>query len=606
MTALAIAPATSNGTSNGATASAAAANFTWLGYQNREYADRVDGWTRDFRRYIGGDEMLPELQVFDWETKDQGHHKQRQSEAVYINLPRAHVSTVTGHLRRHAPTPGKGLSFGALGDVRERDAMDTPTRAELLWYNLDGVGNDGSSWPVWWDSVDELAQVFGHMWVMVESPDTAPVSFQDELNGSRPYGTMFTPIEVPNWYFRAGQLQFAVVKVIVQEPRLVDGAYVDPANYPPGYFVLIRKGWDGFGEQFAEGGWWLFDNAMAPVLDEAGGQKMGRWDNTDGEIPMFLHYGRTGRGSIDHPRISASDTMELGQLATEMMNTRSARKFDFWDACASKLFVLGATPDVMKVVTATYQRSQLVSVPMAVDEETGDKSAVTIYDGSTGTVAAEVADKLEASQWETSRRLMLSKVTTPGESGKSKDAGFVEASAPELVRRAMLREQSENNFLFFACKRWGQRPDAYSLWPREFDLQPLVDDIDALLATLRLTSADSATLDVELVMTSIKERGVITDEATLKKIRSELETSRAQKAAQKAADLTALNQANAARRAGGAGGAPAGPPGAAAGTGAAAGAPANANAAPGAQPGDFTVTQSAKQLVLDDAGARAG
>lgn len=507
--------------------------YEWLSDEHPEYAARKAGWERDERRAMGGDDVLEELAPFDYEEKGDAHYKLRLSEAVYINLPRQHASTVTGHLRKSG---ANSVTFGSLGDVRPRDEIaGEVTRAELAWYNIDGIGNDGSGYEAWWDTIDELAQVTGHIWVGVEASESAPISFQDELNGLRPFGVYYSPLEVPNWHYVNGKLMWIVIKAATEQPRLEGDKLVRAEGDSAGYYLMVAAGWKGFGPTFEGGGWWLF-NADKELIEG----RTGQFVNTNGEIPFFRHYGRKAKGTTKKPVSSASDTMELGQLAIEMMNTRSARKFDFWDACGSKLFVLGATEDVMTTVVETYKKSQLVSVPQAQDEETGTKWTPQIYDGSTGTVAADVADKLEESQWKTARRLSIEKVTTPGESGISKEAGFAEASAPDLARRAMLREESENTFLHFLCLRWGVAPDASSRWSQEIDLAPLVDEIDAMFATLELSGAESDTLTIELVMSALEERGVIADAATLKKIRGELEAKMAAKAAQKEADRQAF------------------------------------------------------------------
>jgi hypothetical protein len=513
-------------------------DLMWLAEEHPEYTARKASWAREERRLAGGDDVLTELQNFDWEEVNGVHHKARIAQALYINLPLKHASTVTGHLRKHAPRPGQGLSFGALGDVRERGDIDTPERAELAWYNLDGIGSDGSSWESWWDAVDVNAQATGHRWIMVEAPDSSPQNYEDELAGDRPFAVEYSPLEVINWMYVKGVLQFAVIRTFVDLPHVEGGRFVGRKPTDMGYYLLVRKGCKLLGDEFAGGGWWVFDYERKP-LDG----REGTWDKTKGEIPLFPHFGRKARGTTEKPVMSQSDTMELGQLAVSMMNAKSARLFDFWDACASKIFMLGATPEVMKVVSPMYKSSQLVAVPRGQDKDTGEKFQPTVYDGSTGAVVADVADRLEASQWESARQMSMEKVTQPGESGASKDAGFAEASAPDLVRRAMLREQSENTLLYFLALRWGAKPDAYSQWGRKFDLNPLVDEIDATFVTMQESGLDSATLAVELVMSAISERKVITDDTLLKKVRTELEAGVKQKAAQKQADLELFRNA---------------------------------------------------------------
>lgn len=513
-------------------------DLSWLDAKHPEYVRREVAWEREERRLAGGDDVLSELQTFDWEDVGGAHYKSRVAQALYVNLPLHHASLVTGHLRKHAPRPKAGLDFGALGEVRERDRMDKPERAELIWYNVDGTGSDGSGWEAWWDAVDVNAQGTGHRWILVEAPESAPATYEDEVNGDRPYLVEFSPLDVRNWLYVAGVLQFAVLRVPVSHPRVEGGKFVGYEEGDWGYYLLVRKGCELLGEAFSGGGFWIFDKAKK-LLDG----REGTWDRTNGEIPLFPHFGRKARGTTKRPAMSQSDTMELGQLAVAMMNARSARLFDFWDACASKLFVLGASPETMKVVSDMYKRSQVVAVPRATDPESGERYQPTIHDGSTGAVAADVADKLEASLWEAARKMSMEKVSTPGESGVSKDAGFAEASAPDLVRRAMLREQSENIALHFLCLRFGVAPDAYSVWPREFQITELASEIDLMFETVERSGVESTTLAIEMLLTAIEERGIISDAKLLKTIRAEMESAVEEKKAQAEADRETLRAA---------------------------------------------------------------
>jgi hypothetical protein len=500
-----------------------------------EYYARRDAWIREERRLMGGDEVLTELTNFDWEDKNGAHYRGRQSKAVYPNIGLQHAATITGHLAKHRPLPNKGMDFGTLGQVRARDKINsTPTRGELIWYNINGVGNDGAQFDAWLDDVDIRAQATGHRWLMVESPTSRPTNYNDELRGMRPFAVEYSPLLVTNWYFANGQLRWAVVRVQTQAMKVVNGVFDVRYVNRLGYYLLVADGEDSLGDQYREGGWWTFTPERRFIAHE-------RWTNTLGQIPLFRHFGRMSTGTTSNPASSASDTMELGQLAISMMNARSAREFDFWDACASKVYFLGADSEVMKVVVDGWSSSNLIAVPPKRNED-GTSTPVTVHDGSTGAVISTVADALEKAQWEMARELSISKVTsTPNSSGASKDAGFAEASAPDLTRRAILREQTENMLLYFFELRFGaQTPRAYALWPREFDLEPLVDDIDAMFDTLRRSSVTSGTMEVELILQSLVERGLITDTATLATIKDELSQAFLDKQAQSNMDKAIL------------------------------------------------------------------
>src|SRR5688500_2953427 len=87
-------------------------------------ANRV-AWQREERRLAGGDSVLTELTQFDGESST--GFEARKRKATYVNFVRMHTSTVTGRLRVHAPTPGKGLNYGSqMGEVRTRDKITVP------------------------------------------------------------------------------------------------------------------------------------------------------------------------------------------------------------------------------------------------------------------------------------------------------------------------------------------------------------------------------------------------------------------------------------------------------------------------------------------------
>lgn len=507
----------------------------WLDTKHPEFIRRDPIWEIDERRFEGGAEVKDEeLQPFDYEEKDDDHHKARKREAVFPMLPLAHALKVTGHLRKHAaPRPGKGYDFGNLGEVREREKIDTPTKGELFYYNVDGVGGDGSSLPAFLDFVDQRAQVYGHMFVMAEASENTPRSFQDEIDGDRPFAVPYTPREVHNYHFTKGQAQFYIIRTPIGDPELDSGGRLDMST-EDGYYLLVRRGWRGFGDYFAQGGWWLFDSEKKYIRD-------GRWNRTRGEIPMVVFYGRMARGTKKNRAMSASDTTELGALAVEIMNVRSARKYDYWDAASSKTFFLNADADVMKHVVPQWQASHLVGVPPHVNDK-GETQAVTVHDGSTGAVAAAISDAILKEEWETARQISVDKIIGVADSsGESKEVGFQTQSVPQIVQRIYLREMAENSLLRFIEMRWGYvRPRAYAQWKYDIDLLPLVDDIDKMFDTLRRASVTSGSLEVEMIMTALMERIPGMKPSLLTTIRNELVASVEEKKIQQEADLAIL------------------------------------------------------------------
>ncbi|HYC31401.1 MAG TPA: hypothetical protein VEB59_03880, partial [Gemmatimonadales bacterium] len=234
------------------------------------YRAHKAAWAREERRLFGGDAVLPELAQWKGETDD--FYAVRTASASYLELPHKHASILVGHLRRKAPP----LNYGTgMGEVRARDKITRPTLSELFDYNCDGVGSDGSQLAAWLDGLQERACATGHRYVLVDMPDQAtlrairragdraevgPVTFQDQVEGFRPYLVEYSPLAVPNWEETKGVLQWAVLRVPVSPAKVVDdqGRRARTAT-EPGYLVLVRKGYQGLGAKHQNGGWWLFD-----------------------------------------------------------------------------------------------------------------------------------------------------------------------------------------------------------------------------------------------------------------------------------------------------------------------------------------------------------
>lgn len=504
-------------TTNGVSA-ARLGELQWLDTPHTIYEAQEKAWRREERRLYGGDAVLEELTRFDGESTPS--FEDRQKKASYVNLPLAHARAITGELSRKRPTLGKGLFLGKLGEVRPRSKLQGRLSfAELFYYNVDGVGQDGSEFPAFMDAVDERAQATGHRWLMVESPQGAGglLPLRDVLDGQRPYVVEYSPLDVTNWSIVRGRLQFAVIRTPAEEARVTEGEFV--GENENGYYLLVRKGYDRLGPAFAGGGWWLFDKDKN-LIDAR------PWAYASGDIPMWIHYGQRSHGTQEHPALSRSSTMELGQIAVALMDATSARYYDFWDACSSHLYFLGATPDIMAAIAQQAEkRSMLIGVPHATGPE-GELKPITVHDGSMGAVSADVAKSVIDALFQEAREQSFQQITsTPDSSGASKEAGHAENKAPILAMRARERQQSENTLLHFVELRFGiSEPTASSEWPTDFDLAPLVEAVDEAFDMLRRSKLRSRTAEIQMALTSLEERGIVNEEnrATIK---AELEAS---------------------------------------------------------------------------------
>lgn len=508
-----------------------AKKLDWLDALHPVYRDWERVWERNERRLEGGDAIKDELIIFDWETRsgEPGvgvtrpgeHYEHRQEEATYINFPEMLAATLVDHVMQEAPVPGAGLNFGQLGEVRRQaDRNGIPTAAELVYYNADGVGSDGSQWDNFWSGVTVRAMATGHRWLMVEAPRQSPENLEQErLQGRRPYLVEFSPLNVTNWFYRDGQLQFLVVRVHVDEPRIDEtGKFASEQSIEEdGYLLMVRDGFANLGPEFAGGGWWLFNSEHDLV-------NTGTWDLTNGEIPAWPHFYQRYDGRRGAPALSRPGLTEVGNLAVSYMNLSSAADFDAWDAAQSILFMLGVEPTNFNIVDEKI-RSGSRFIPVPVGSET--ERPPELKDGSMGAVAAEVFDRRLDRKLSEARHLgVFGTSISPYASGVSKEAEFQGLKAPRLSTIASELEASQNTAIRFLELRWGFRnPSGAVRWTRDFDLVPVRDKVTRLFTIERLAMMKSPTLGRIAMMAAARDLGVMPDSNEEEQIESEYEES---------------------------------------------------------------------------------
>lgn len=542
----------------------------WLTQEHPLYTLKKAEWATNERRFRGGSGVLTELQRFDWEAGPSGilpfdrsqeqaiqaeveakllagatttHYAARQLHATYINFPESFASLLIGHLMRQAPTKDQSLNFGTLGTVQRAEGQALPSNAELVYYNADGVGNDGSQWDNYWTSVGKRSMAFGHLWLMVEAARIRAESQADEIAGRRPYLLSYSPLEVTNWFFDEGQLQWAIVKFRYRAPKL-EGQTLAGNKWVDGRRLMVRAGFQGFGTTYAGGGWWDFDEQGAEISGRSG-----TWQNTGGQIPMWVHYYER-----DKDQMSRSGAFELGQAAVAYMNMASAADYDAWDAAQSITYFLGVDAEGFNLAADKYKAGgKLVPVPM----NEMSKTAPTIYDGSAGAVASGVFQaRLDAIRAVVREVASLEASGGPDASGLSKQMGFLDAKSPRLRLLASEFESSQMTALHFLEKRFGDRsgvevtPEGAVAWPRDFDLAPLLDQIREFLDVQQAAGVTSTRLTARAVVRAAEETGLLTDDDDSDEIETEIRIGIEAGAAgdlRDQADLTELTDAEPAK-----------------------------------------------------------
>lgn len=495
--------------------------YAFLRQEHPIYTRTKRAWMRDERRYRGGDGVLKELTRFAWETGPE-HYESRQGKATYVPFGALKAGVLTGHLMSNAPRAGAGLNFGTLGEVRPKDEKRTePTRAELIAFNVDGLGNQGSQWETWWASVHRWAMVTGHRWIMATTPREQPANQADEAKGLHPYLWHLSPLRVPNHHTDELGLAWAVITIPVREMQLVDGKLKGNAG-ATGYMLVVRAGVTLFGAEFEGGGWWTFDSKCNPT------GARGNWAATGGEIPLWPHFAERDEGTTEEPAMSRPQLTELMQIAVSLMDICSAADFDAIDAAASIQWLLGVDPDghnaAMKVI---QEGGRWVPLPAPVSDGPGT-TRVDVKDGSMGAVTSEVFQRRIDALLELARQHFQTQASSPDASGESKRMGFLEGIGPQLARYASELEASQNTGIHFLEMLFGRpggalvMPTGEVQWAQQWDLSPLTADIDEMFSLQQKAGVSSPTLTASLLSLAVEQKGLIVDLNVLRTIRAEL------------------------------------------------------------------------------------
>lgn len=487
------------------------------------HAQSDDDWGREERRLHGGYPMLVELERFTNETDPSYTSRQRQSPL--INFGKVHASIVIGHLNEVAPMP----SYGTMGDVRERKAIPRgqETPAERFHFNANGVGSNGLTFTALASGIQMRSLATGFRWTMVEMPvrrtttgkaipEDRPISQVDVIAGHRPFIVEYSPRAVPMWDLEDGRLNWAVVRTAWRN----DGLWT-PSTGDKGYYLLVRQGYTGLGGEFEGGGWWLFDPQKAL-------SRTGTWARTKGEIPMSIFAVDESEGTDDYPAVASMPLMELNQLSSGLMNRISERNWNARQAAKSQKHILGAEPKTFnEAVELTISGSYYIPWQPFVGPD-GSAVIPTIYDGANGAVESSVYAEIIRSTIEEAHEIMVRQLTsTPDSTGRSKEAGFNEATSPLLSALATRRESWENTIIPWVEMRAGaEQPSGFVSWPTEFDLTPVIQKVDRAIDRMLKIGARSPTLEARMVEATATEDGVWpTKESDAAVVRDELTAS---------------------------------------------------------------------------------
>lgn len=513
------------------------AKYDWLDSTHPVYERWVERWKVNERRLRGGDSVLGELHPFDWEVAEgRKNYELRQREATYMNFAEMFLVAMSGHLLREAPMADDDLSFGTLGLVQRQEGQVDPTLAELIYFNVDNAGQDGSQWNPFWMGVWRRAAATGHRWLYVDAPPQPPGTVADQLRGGlRPWVVEYSPVKVPNWDVDAQGLRWAIVRTGTRRAVVNADGKLGGNKGERGYLLLVRAGVTELGTEFSDGGWFAFTAKKEPT------GAFGDWGATGGEIPMCpLFYRRDYGLDSDkeeeiEPAMSLPGITELGQSAIGYMNLSSAADFDVWDSAKSMTWLRGVDVESYNLAMQKKQEgSRYVPLKPAAGGMSGQQIVPEVQDSgqSAQAVAATfegaLKRKREEAQWLAVREASAGLDT----SAVRVEMGFIEGKSPLLALAASELEQAQNTVLRWLELRADRavRPTAVVAWTRTFDLTDTMDSIKKVFSLEQQIGVSSPTLRGLAMHRAAKESGLVTDDDELAQIQQEYEASAQQKA----------------------------------------------------------------------------
>lgn len=495
-------------------------------------------WRMNERRLRGGWRVMQELRRFRWEINAGATaYDERVKRAVYMNFPAMHTAVTVGHIFRKHPAPGEGFDTGSLGEVRKLGDTAEPTLGTVIWRSTDGVGRTGSLWPRWWGKVARFAMATGHRWIHVEASMEAPASVGDQLTrGKRPYLVERSPNDVPDFHYELGVLQYAIIRFPMRRIRISDAGEIQGNDNQRGYLLMTRAASEAVPRQYRDGGWFMFGPDKAPLVLN-GRRMVGRFETTEGDIPMFPFYFERDEGTDDDPAMSRPAITELGALAVNDMDIVSAANYNLWRACSGVEHILGVHKDSWKLAKEKGDEGSQW-IPWAADPVQG--IVPSVVSSSAGAVASDITKaRLDLIRNDAKTISASHAASEPDSSGISKRAGFGETKAPLLADFAAEIEQGMNLALFYLAKRLGVTPDASVAWPREFDVIPGDVRIRNFLEQQNLAKVTSPTATAAAMVAAVQDAGFVPDGTEMDKVRKEYETA-ALAAMEQAAQFAAL------------------------------------------------------------------
>jgi hypothetical protein len=526
------------------------------------YTANIHTWRANERRFRGGRAVAAELTPFDWEVRNRiGHYRHRQTKIVYDNYPARYVESITGHIVRE----DLKVEWDSLGDPASDKDL-----AKLFNESVDGTSKDASSFSAFAKEQIGWSIVTGHRWIFADSTREPGRNIADAKAGRRGFLSGISPTIVPDFHYVDGGLGYFILRIARRSPS-INARNQWSSGEIVHHILMTRAGFDGFGNEFKGGGWWEFDDKSDLV---PGGS--GNWDSTEGEIPVsLLYYARddydakldtddpyiglnslpvTGKAAernaalaplfLNDTTISRSGTEVLGQIASVLMDIRSAHVFDVLDGAKGIQWMLNVGQKAHGIgMKMLAEGSRWPALPPAQGGSQGAAPPMQIVDSAAGVMSSQAFAAITEPLVNLATGMaMLEALGAMDASGVAKNVTFQHREGARLADVATEGEQSFRTALGYLAARSGLKnwQGSVSL-NKKFDLTEFGERLLALFNAETLAGIRSETADSEGMAQLVKELRIATDPKVLGDIVGEYKKSAKERTAQTAQLRTLAN-----------------------------------------------------------------
>ncbi len=498
-------------------------------------------WQRNEEYLLGDPSVYDDLKKYIWELAgDTVSHDERKKEAIYMNFMGMVAEKMTGTLREQ---PGV-FDYGTLGELADPDSV-----ASMLHRNFDGVGEDARGAHAFWMDTLALAWATSFRWVFTESTVQGAKTKADERAGMRPYAVDYSPVSSPNWHFANGELQWVYFKLKRRDLRVEGSEFKDESK--DAYYILVKAGYEGLGDDFAGGGWWMVDE-KGNEIESPTGPMQGDWTKTNGHIPIArLFYVRKKGSEITPPTSEDARRLSLQHmnLLSDLLNdahTSGSRQifmtvsYEQWDSMVNPKTGEGVA-EHEESSEGGASTSPIYGKIVPVPAEPGVRN--TFFDTGSVTASGAVTAALTACL-ERFTRFMLREISSaPGESGEARRVMSLDGLSPKLVHLASNLEEARTATVRNLEMRWGNpKPTGGVTWNKRFDLRGAVAKLREIVDLMNAAGFTSKSVLLRMFLRGLEEIGFDLDKEdgegniTEKSIQAEIEASLASEAQRSALD----------------------------------------------------------------------